>query len=351
MKNKDLGYNPVNVIQTPITDSSWSHLNAFRELLLKNPRIQDVAFHDYPVCASSNWTGITWEGAGEDEGIRMNVNYVDHHYLNTYQMRFLEGEGFVDLQRGREEGEKLVILNQAAVNMMGLEDPVGKYIQYGLDYRQSRNGKVKIVGIVEDYHFLSVHNVIMPIMLRLFHDQLVPGTMAIRVDGIDNKTTIRFIEELFTEHYPDLPFSSDYVYDFHARMYEEEGRMSNIVLALAILSIIIACLGVYGLVAFTTSIRTREVGIRKVMGAGFLRITRVFSREYLVLIILANLLAWPAGFFLVKNWLQDFPYRVDFSIFPYLVALVLTLVFAMASMLYHINRSVRMQPADSLRYE
>jgi putative ABC transport system permease protein len=351
MKNKDLGYNPRNIIQTAIADSSWSHLNTFRELLLQNPRVLDVAYHDYPVCQSSNWTTVTWEGAQEDQFIRMNVNYADHHYLHTYEMKFLEGENFKDLQRGRNEGEKLLVLNEAAVRMLEMQDPVGKYILYGLDYRQGGVDRVKIAGIIEDYHFLSVHNVIMPIMIRLFHDQLTPQTISIRLNGIDDRETIRYIRELFSEHYPELPFNHDYIYDFHARMYEEEDRMSNIVLALAVLSIIIACLGVYGLVAFATSNRTREVGIRRVMGAGFFSIGRVFSREFLILICLANLLAWPAGYFLVSNWMQNFPYRIDFSTLPYLAALFLTLFFAMASMLFHIYRSTRMQPADSLRYE
>jgi putative ABC transport system permease protein len=351
MKNKDLGYNPRNIVQTAIADSSWSHLNTFRELLMQNPRVLDVAFHDYPVCQSTNWTGISWEGAGEDEGIRMNVNYVDHHFLNTYEMRFLDGGGFSDLQRATDESQSEVVLNHAAVRAMGMENPVGKHIYYGIDYRQGGNRKVRIVGIVDDYHFLSVHNEIMPIMLRLYHDKLLPQTLAIRLDGIDDRQTIAFIGDLFADHYPNLPFNLDYVYDFHSRMYEEEGRMSNIVLALAILSIIIACLGVYGLVAFTTLNRTREVGIRKVMGAGFIRIARVFSIEFLVLILLANMLAWPAGYFLVRNWMQSFPYKVDFSVSPYFAALLLTLFFALMSMLYHINRSVQMQPADSLRYE
>ena len=166
-----------------------------------------------------------------------------------------------------------------------------------------------------------------------------------------NQETIDYIHALFSEHYTNLPFNPDYVYDFHSRMYEEEGRMSNTVLALAILSIIIACLGVYGLVAFTTQARTKEVGIRKVMGAGFIRIGLVFSLEFLWLICISNVLAWPVGFFLVRNWMQNFPYKVGFSIGPFLAAFLLTTIFALVSMLYHIYRSNRMQPADSLRYE
>ena len=318
---------------------------------MENPHILDVAYHDYTVYHSDNWTYVTWEGAESDEGIRMNVNYADHCFLNTYQMRLLEGEGFIGLQTNTDEAGRRLVLNRTAVKRMGLEDPVGKHIYYGLDYRQGSIGSVKIAGVVDDYHFLPIHNLITPLMIRLYDANTRPQRISIRLDGFETSETINYISELYSEHYPDLPFAYDYVYDLHSRMYEEEERMSNIVLALAILSIIIACLGVYGLVAFTTSNRTHEVGIRKVMGAGFFRISVLFSREFLVLICLTNLLAWPVGYFLVKNWMQNFPYKVGFSIAPYLAALFLTIIFALLSMLYHIYRSNRMQPADSLRYE
>jgi putative ABC transport system permease protein len=281
----------------------------------------------------------------------MNVNYVDPHYLNTYQMRLIDGEGFTESQIGSQESIPQLVLNSAAVKRIGIEDPVGKHIRYGGDYRLNNIGNVRIVGVVDDYHFISVHNVITPIMIRLFNERTNPQSISIRLDGIKMQETLEFVSAKFAEYYPKLPFRPDFVYDFHARMYAEEGRMSNIVLALAILAIIIACLGVYGLVAFTTSNRTGEVGIRKVMGAGFYRIARLFSKEFLILICISNLLAWPVGYFLVKNWLQSFPYKVGFSIAPYLAALFLTIIFAMLSMLYHIYRSNRMQPADSLRYE
>ena len=131
----------------------------------------------------------------------------------------------------------------------------------------------------------------------------------------------------------------------------EEDKLARIVFYLSLLAVVIACLGVYGLVAFITSRRTREVGIRKVMGASFATITGVFAREFLWLIVIGNLLAWPIAYYLVRNWLQSFPYRVDFSSVPYLVAFLLTLLFAVLSMLYQTFRVSRINPADSLRYE
>jgi putative ABC transport system permease protein len=351
MKNKDLGYNPRNVIYIPIRDSSMVRMNTFGNLLLQNPRIISTSIHDYPVCLSENWTRVSWEGAQDEEWIRINVNYADHHYTETYQMRLIDGEGFTKAQKGNDEEGLEVILNQAAVKRMGFEDPVGKHILYWGDYKKNEVDRVKIVGVLNDYHFLSVRNEITPVMIRLYDESLVGWGIAVRLAGIELKQTLEFIKEKFTDLFPELPFDYYFVYDYHAQMYGEEEKMANVVLALAIIAIVIACLGIYGLVAFTTSLRIHEVGIRKAMGADFSRISILFIREFLILILIANLIAWPVGYYVVRNWLQSFPYKVDFSILPYVAALVLTIFFTLLSMFYHTYRSARLQPAVSLRYE
>jgi len=134
-------------------------------------------------------------------------------------------------------------------------------------------------------------------------------------------------------------------------MYMEEDKLARVVFSLSLLAVVIACLGIYGLVAFITSRRTKEVGIRKIMGASFVTITHLFAREFLWLICISNLIAWPVAYYLVKNWLQSFPYRVDFSPIPYFATFLLTLMFALLSMLYQIYRVSKINPAESLRYE
>ena len=351
MKNKDLGYNPRSVIRIPFRDTTQVRIMRFRELLLENPTIVQASVHDYPVCNSHNWTLITWEGASEDEYIRMNINYADHHFLDLYEMRLMEGEGFTPDRFGSPEAGREVILNHAAVKQMGLVDPVGKNIRYGLDYRLLDAGEVKIVGVVDDYHFLSVHNPIMPLMIRLYDEDQPGRSISIRMNPMNIQQSLGMIKEKFAEIFPELPWDYHFVYDFHARMYREEQKMAKVIMALAIIAIVIACLGVYGLIAFTTSRRTREVGIRKAMGAGFSVISFQFIREFLVLILIANTIAWPAGYFAVNSWLRSFPYKVSFSVSPYLAALLLTTIITVLSMLYHTYKASRLQPAKSLRYE
>jgi putative ABC transport system permease protein len=133
--------------------------------------------------------------------------------------------------------------------------------------------------------------------------------------------------------------------------HQEEKKMSRIILYVAILANLIAALGIYGLIAYSTSLRTREVGLRKVLGANFASISKLFSREFILLVILANLASWPVVYFVTRQWLQSFPYKVAPSIVPYLAAMAATMIIAYSSMLYHTYKASQINPANSLRHE
>ncbi|MEZ5071222.1 MAG: FtsX-like permease family protein, partial [Bacteroidales bacterium] len=348
----DLGYEPAGVIRVQFDDSTMVRVEHLQERLAAHPGIVSSSVHDYPVCASTNWTTVSWDGAGEDQFIRMNVNYTDPGYLTTYRIRLKDGEGFLRKQQGTGPAGNAVILNQAAVAMMQLEDPVGKKLRYGLDYKgYLSGGEATIVGVIEDFHFLSVHNIIRPLMLRLLNEEQTGGSLSVRFDSEDPSGVLALLREEFTAAFPGQAFDYEFVDEFHNKMYSEEQRMSRIFLYISILANLIAALGLYGLIAYATSLRTREVGLRKVLGANFLGISRLFSREFLLLVLAANLVSWPLVFFLTRQWLQGFPYRVGPALWPYLAALLSTLAIAFASMLYHIHRASRINPADSLRYE
>jgi len=352
MMHKDLGFNPEGVIRIEFTDSTMVRIERLQEILLKNPGITGSTVHDYPVIESSNWTRVSWEGAQEDEFIRMNVNYTDHQYLDIYQMRLIDGKGFTRKQQGTEAEGNLVVLNQAALNRIQLEDPVGKKILYGGDYRGGVTGNsATIAGIIDDFHFLSVHNVITPLMLRLFNEEQTGQSISIRFNTSDISGIREIVQKEFQGIFPGQAFDYEFVDEFHNQMYDEERKMSKVILFIAILANIIAALGLYGLIAYSTSIRTREVGLRKVLGANFVTISKLFSKEFILLVILANLTSWPLVYFAIRRWLQAFPYRVESSILPYLTALVITMLIAYGSMLYHTYKASRINPADSLRYE
>ena len=352
MMNKDLGYNPDGVLRVEFADTSMVRIQRLQGILASHPDITGSTVHDYPVCESTNWTRVSWDGAQENEFIRMNVNYTDHHYLDVYHMRLVDGYGFTDKQQGTDAEGNQVILNQAALNRIGMDDPIGKKLRYGGDYRGGVEGnQATIVGIIDDFHFLSVHNSITPLMLRLYNEAHTGQSLSVRFSSSDVAGIRDYIQEEFLEIFPELAFDYEFVDEFHREMYAEERLMSKIVLYIAIIVNIIAALGLYGLIAYTTSLRTREVGLRKVLGANFVIISKLFSREFLILVIIANLVSWPAIYFVNRHWLQSFPYKVNNAIWPYLAAFALTLLVAWGSMLYHTYRAAMINPAESLRYE
>jgi putative ABC transport system permease protein len=352
MMNKDLGFEPEGVLRVEFSDSSMVRVERLQEILANHQDIVGSTVHDYPVCASTNWTRVSWDGAQEEEYIRMNVNYTDYHYLDIYQMRLTDGKGFEGKQLGTEAEGNKVILNQAALDRIGMDDPIGKKIRYGGDYRGGVAGnQATIVGIIEDFHFLSVHNIITPLMLRLFNENQAGQSISVRFNTRDVARIRDFIQEEFLAVFPGQAFDYEFVDEFHNQMYQEEKKMSRIILYVAILANLIAALGIYGLIAYSTSIRTREVGLRKVLGANFATISRLFSREFILLVIIANLASWPLVYLVTKQWLQSFPYKVATSIVPYLAAMAITMLIAYGSMLYHTYKASRINPADSLRYE
>jgi putative ABC transport system permease protein len=351
MKNTDLGYNPRLVMRIPFRDSTMVRIRTMREELLKNPGILAATVHDYPVFQSDNWTRVSWEGAQDGEWIRMNINYVDEHFIDTYEMRLKEGEGFTGGLQRTSGGEKQVILNEAAVKRVGFDNPIGKKISYWGDYRLNNIGSVTVVGVVENFHFLSLHNLITPFMFRLYDTSLTGQSISFRLEGHNISKNIDLICNQFQNFFPEQAFVYDFVYESQAQMYAEEDRLSRVVMALSILAIIIACMGVYGLIAFITVRRIKEIGIRKAMGAGSSNIIRLFLSEFSFLIIIGNILAWPAVYFIVRSWLQSFPYKVDFSLLPYLLALILTVITAGISMLFHTYSASQINPANCLRHE
>jgi len=352
MMKKDLGFEPEGVLRVEFHDSTKVRIERLQEVLANHPDITGSAVHDYPVCASTNWTRVSWDGAQDGEYIRMNVSYTDHHYLDIYKMHLIDGNGFQGKQLGADAEGNQVILNQAALNKIGMEDPIGKKIRYSGDYYGGVSGnKATIVGIVEDYHFLSVHNEITPLMLRLFNEFQPGRSISIRFDTKDVAGIRDFIREEFLATFPDQAFDYEFVDEYHNQMYQEEKKMSRIILYVAILANLIAALGIYGLIAYSTSLRTREVGLRKVLGANFASISLLFSREFILLVILANLASWPVVYIVTKQWLQSFPYKVAPSILPYVAAMALTMIIAYGSMLYHTFKAAQINPADSLRHE
>ncbi len=352
MKNKDLGYNVDQIVMMDVEGAKMKDINYFREQIMQNSGVLKATMHDYPIENSTNWTRCSWEGAPEGTSLRINNNYVDHYYTNVYEMEFVAGENFTGPQKGNSVEGNRCIINEAAVRSMNLKEPIGHKMIYTGDYRSNTEGhRITIQGVVKDFHFKSAHTEISPMIMILFHEGQNAWSVSAKISSTDMNKTLDFLNAKFNEIFPDMEFQYEFVKQNISDLYVQERNLSNVVLYLAVLAIVIACLGVYGLISFATLSRTKEIGIRKTLGSPTFAIHYLFAKEFLMLILIANMIAWPLSYFVSDGWLLSFPYRMPFSILPYAMALGTTIVFAILSMMYQIFRATKANPIDSLRYE
>ncbi len=347
--NKDLGYNTDQILIIHAGSTDAGTYRVFRNQISQNPNVIQVATADYMMHSSVNWTRISWEGAAEGEWIKINVNYIDEDIIETYGMAMAKGRAF-SREYGSDQGN-VVILNEAAVREIGWEEPVGKNIRYWGDYKLTNIGPAEVVGVVKDYHFLSLHNPVSPLMLRLFPEGMTGWNISVKISGQDIPQTIAFIENKFNGLFPESVFNYRFLDEDFNRIYSEEREFGKVILYLTLLAIFIACLGLFGLASFATKQRTKEIGIRKVIGATVAHIMWLLNSEFLKLTVMGCILAWPVAYIVMGAWLQNFPYRVSIQWWVFLLSSLAACVVALLTISYQSVKASTANPVDSLRYE
>ena len=348
LMNRDLGYTTDQVVVVPMRGPR-EKFAAFRQELLRNPNILNVADSDYLPYDSSNWTNVSWEGAGPEDYIKINVNYVDENFIPTFAMTVLKGRAFTEGMRSWKENA--AILNEAAARKIGWDDPVGKRLLYNVDYRSRTVGGATVVGVVKDFHFLSLHHPIGPFMLRLGSKDWLGGNLYAKISTRDVSGTIASMKKVFETAYPGFDFAYRFLDEDFRQVYMEERKAGRIVSGLSLIAVFIACLGLVGLSSLAIGQKTKEIGIRRVMGAPISEIALRLTREFLFLVALANVLAWPAAYLAVREWLNNFPYRIDLGWPVFLLAGGAALVIAFATVGLLAFRAAAADPVESLRYE
>ena len=234
------------------------------------------------------------------------------------------------------------LLNETAVKDFGFEDPIGKKIKIWGD-------EGNIIGVIKDFHSASMHLNIEPVAFRLSADRLWMFSLKISSDDIPK--TIAFLENTWKKFSPEYPFEYSFLDEQIDRMYRTEQRLGRSFFYFTIIAIFIAYLGLFGLVSFSAERRTKEIGIRKVLGAQISNITWLVSKEFLLLIFVANIIAWPSAYYFIDRWLQNFAYRINIGLGIFLVSGMIALVIALLTVSYQTIKAARANPVDSLRYE
>jgi putative ABC transport system permease protein len=340
MKNKKLGYEKEHVLMIPMHDSEiLKRIETLKNEFLESPEVLSV-------CASSYLPGrrlwhqnYSHEGAMETSAPMMYWIAVDHDFVDTFKIEILEGRNFS--REFPSDSGNAYLLNEAAVKEIGWASPLGKQFKI--------IGKGPVIGVVRDFHYFSLHQKIEPLALLIYPEGL--DYLAVRVKPDSIPETLAFLESKWAEFATTQPFEYSFLDEDYDNLYKSETRLTAVFSYVAALSIFIACLGLFGLASFMIERRTKEIGIRKVLGASVSNLFVVLSKEFTKCVLLANIIAWPLGYFVMNRWLQDFAYRIDIEYWVFLMAMALALIIALITVSYQVVKAASANPVEVLRYE
>ena len=352
IQSKKLGFDKEQVIVVDDAYALEGNLQAFKQQILQNPNVSTASISSYlPIPSSrSNTTYSQSREFRQDHALNMQNWRVDHDYLKTVGMNMVEGRYF---DESFPTDSQAVILNESAIAILGYERPIGMKL-YGisgnLDGAPSPDDFIEyhIIGVVEDFHFESLRETIGPLGMFLGASS---GRLAIRYQAEESKNLIQYIENTWKSMAPDQPFSYQFMDESFGQMYEAEQRIGSIALIFSILAIFVSCLGLFGLASFVTEQRTKEIGIRKVLGATIPGIITLLSKDFLKLVIIALLIAVPFSWWAMNNWLQDFAYRTDFRWTIFAVAGLMAVVIAFLTISFQSLKAALANPVNSIKNE
>jgi len=345
MKNKNLGFDKEQVVVLPIQERSIvTSLDMVKTELKKYNSILNVAASSHIPGQRPSGGAFVPEGYLDGQSQMMNAISIDQDYLATLGMGVADGRNFST--EFPVDTSESILVNEMAVELIGWKSPLGKTIGYAADPDDKR---MRVVGVIKDFHFSSPHRKIAP--LFVYHDPGRYRALFIRITPHDISGTLKFIEQKWQEFDPNRPFEYSFLDESFDRQYRNEEKLSRIFSNFTLFAILIACLGLFGLASFSAEQRTKEIGIRKVLGASVSNIVLLLSRDFARWVLLANLLAWPTAYLLMNQWLQRFAYRTDISIWTYLLAAVLALLIAMLTIGFQSARVAVVNPVESLKYE
>jgi putative ABC transport system permease protein len=353
MKNSFLGFDKEQKLVLPVKEEYLKDLNfePLKAEFLKYSRIKGAAVSSHvPGGSAGGWATIL-VGKENETGQPMNYYFVDYDFISEYRIELIAGRNFKkDMGSDREEA---FLINESAVKEFGLTSPqesIGRQIEAGY------GGKGSIIGVVKDFHFSGLQTKIRSLLMGFGPDKGTnrfnpSGCLTLTVSTDNVAETLSFVKEKWEEFHPNIPYSYYFINDIFDAHYREEEKTKKIFSIISFLGLFIACLGLFGLASFTVEQRTKEIGIRKVLGASVSNITLLLTKEFGKWVLLANIIAWPAAYYVMHKWLQDFHYRINIGLEPLLLSGGLVVVIALLTVSCQSIRAATADPVDSLRYE
>ena len=343
----DLGLNRDQVVSIENNLQILPRLDAFKQELGARPGILSVTFAGQRPLQVGQAVGVNWDGNPGARPVSMGYTVVDYDFFETFGMTIVRGRAFSPAFSDAESNA--CVVNETAAKMFGWEDPIGRNFTWYHPAVDPADRDVRIVGVVKDFFDRSLRSEIRPFVFRMWRpwNQYI----FVKVDKDRVPEALAGIRSTFEKFAPDYGFAYEFLDEAFGRQYAAEAQQGRLFNVFSVLSIFIAALGLFGLAAYTAERRTKEIGIRKVMGASVSGLVSLLTKEYLVLVGAAVLVAWPAGYYFMSKWLNGFVRRTALSPLYFLAAAAAMLVVVLAAVGTRTLRAARANPVDSLRYE
>lgn len=341
--NKNLGYEKEHLVTVPVegTLSNRSTQEQLKTIILSNPNFSNATFSSGTPLSSSSSTsgGYSWEGKEGEHDNNFYIIRTDAEFVDTYGMEIIEGRGF---DNSLATDTMNVIINEQTAKAMNVEDPLTVPITFW-----DRPGRV--VGIVKDFHFSSLHDGIDPMVIS-YRPNFV-STLTLRMTDQNTKQSLEYLEDVITELNPNYPFAYSFVDDRYQELYQSESTLGTLTDYFSGIAVFISLLGLFGLSSFAAEQRTKEIGVRKVLGANIFNLISLMSKGFLALVGIGFVLAIPLGYALMNNWLESFEYRTQIGASIFILAAGISLLITILTVSYHSIKAVYANPVKSLRYE
>lgn len=346
VKEKPLGYEREQVMIIPNGAFSFERVSpaSVQQKFKSHSAVREVAFAShYPTRILSNNSMIRPEGFPEDEQMTITVNNISPEYKSVLELEIVEGRNF---SSAVSTDSSAFLINQTAADYFGWEEPVGKSL-YSINDGQQMG---KVVGVYRDFHVQSLYEPIEPVVYSYGSANRYNYTL-IKFDGNKTKPMLEYLEKEWEAMNPDKPFQFSFLDSQYEAQYQSEKRLGQLISLFSVLAVAIACLGLFGLAAYTAQRRTKEIGVRKVLGASIMSVMTLLSKDFLKLILIAFLIALPISWYLSQLWLQNFAYSTNTDIGIFLIAGILTTGIAMATISWQSAKVALANPVNSLRSE
>ena len=344
LKNKDLGFDQEQVVSLPLGIGNQENsqiFQNFKDSVEQSPRIVSVtASFTHPTDFATQVKNVVYKGKSIGEDIPLNLTSVEYGFIETLKIKMLKGRSF-SREFGTEKSNLLV--NQSFEKLLGVESALDEVLYIGPEYQG------RIIGVMQDFHMESVSNAVIGPLIVFLN----PGVNYIfaRIHPENIPATLEFLETAWKEAAPNLPFAYNFLDEEFNRLYTDVENMGTGLRYFTLFAGCIACLGLLGLTSFSTEKRTKEIGIRRILGSSVSGIVTLLCRDYVRVVLLANLCAWPISWWLMFRWLQNFPYRVSLSWTNFVLSGLLILLITLVTVSFQTLKAALADPVNSLRYE